>query len=241
MTDDGGEAMTDGGGGEATTDDGGEAMTDDGGGEATTDDGGEAMTDDGGGEATTDDGGEAMTDDGGEATTDDGGEATTDDGGEATTDDGGEATTDDGGEATTDDGGEATTDDGGEANSGEEGSADSSSQATVTHVVQFGETLGTIAQQYNVTQDEIMVANNITNPNVIYLGQSLIIPTGEVSSGDEGDDTVTNSTTYTVQPGDTLSGIAQSFGVTMQAIQEANGLASANVIYVGQVLTIPAP
>ena len=45
---------------------------------------------------------------------------------------------------------------------------------------------------------------------------------------------------YTVQPGDTLTAIAERHNVTVQAIVVANNLSSPSVIYVGQVLTIPA-
>src|SRR5215203_5498687 len=44
---------------------------------------------------------------------------------------------------------------------------------------------------------------------------------------------------YTVQSGDTLSGIAQSFGVSQKALMEANSLDNPNQIYVGQQLIIP--
>lgn len=47
-------------------------------------------------------------------------------------------------------------------------------------------------------------------------------------------------TSYKVQPGDTLSGIAYRYGVTVDAIMVANGLASRSTIYAGQVLTIPS-
>lgn len=45
--------------------------------------------------------------------------------------------------------------------------------------------------------------------------------------------------TYVVQPGDTLNGIAVRFGTTVAALQRANGLGSADVIVIGQVLVIP--
>lgn len=54
-----------------------------------------------------------------------------------------------------------------------------------------------------------------------------------VSGGD-------GSIQHTVQPGETLSSIAQRYGTTVQALMQANGLTSASQIYVGQVLTIPA-
>src|SRR5687767_12874468 len=48
-------------------------------------------------------------------------------------------------------------------------------------------------------------------------------------------------TSYTVQSGDTLSGIAARHGVTIEAIMAANGLQSRSTIYAGQVLKIPSP
>jgi chromosome segregation ATPase len=45
-----------------------------------------------------------------------------------------------------------------------------------THVVRSGETLTTIAQDYGTTVDEIVRANEITNPNRLRVGQELVIP-----------------------------------------------------------------
>jgi len=46
---------------------------------------------------------------------------------------------------------------------------------------------------------------------------------------------------YVVGDGDTLSGIADEFGVSQQSIIEANGLPNPDAIFVGQTLMIPAP
>ncbi|KGE19380.1 LysM peptidoglycan-binding domain-containing protein [Paenibacillus wynnii] len=47
----------------------------------------------------------------------------------------------------------------------------------MNHTVQPGDTMWSIAARYGVTVDAILRANNLTNPNYIYLGQNLIIPT----------------------------------------------------------------
>lgn len=51
--------------------------------------------------------------------------------------------------------------------------------------------------------------------------------------------TVTTYTSYTVRPGDFLASIAQRFNTTPQAILSANAIANPNLIFVGQLLTIP--
>ena len=45
--------------------------------------------------------------------------------------------------------------------------------------------------------------------------------------------------TYVVEEGDTLAGIAEAFGTTVAALQEANGIEDPNEIFIGQVLVIP--
>lgn len=47
-----------------------------------------------------------------------------------------------------------------------------------THVVRAGETLGRIAQLYGVTIEDLVRANGLSNPNVLDVGQTLIIPIG---------------------------------------------------------------
>ena len=51
-------------------------------------------------------------------------------------------------------------------------------EAPVVHTVQAGDTLNRISQQYDVSLDDIMAANGLTDPNIISVGQQLIIPVG---------------------------------------------------------------
>lgn len=50
---------------------------------------------------------------------------------------------------------------------------------------------------------------------------------------------VASAATYTLQPGDTLGGVARRHGVSTAALARANGIADPNRVYAGQVLTIP--
>lgn len=97
------------------------------------------------------------------------------------------------------------------------------------YTVQSGDTLSGIASRYGVAVDSIVAANGIQNPNLIYVGQRLSIPIGGTAS---------TKHVYTVQSGDTLSGIAAKFGTTYQAIAAANGILDPDRIYAGQVITI---
>jgi LysM repeat protein len=149
-------------------------------------------------------------------------------------------------------------------------SATPTSSATptpTTYVVQPGDTLTRIAQRFGTTVQALLAANpDIVNPNLIYVGQVIQIPGGQEATPTPTSSptptatpspTPTSSptptttpsptptptptpTTYVVQPGDTLTSIAQRFGTTVDAILAANPtIENPNLIYVGQVIQIP--
>ena len=97
-------------------------------------------------------------------------------------------------------------------------------QPEATHVVQYGETLSSIAYQYGTDYQTLATLNGLANPNLIYPGQVLKV------SG------LATSNVYTVQFGDNLSSIAAKLGTTYQALAQRNGLANPNLIYPGQSL-----
>ena len=110
------------------------------------------------------------------------------------------------------------------------------SQNTVTYTVQRGDTLYSIARRHGVSLWDIVSANGITNPNLIYPGQQLTISGGATPAPSTPS---TSSTTHVVVRGETLTRIALRYGVSVWTIVNANGIANPNLIYPGQQLTIP--
>lgn len=97
---------------------------------------------------------------------------------------------------------------------------------TLTHTVQRGQALSSIAEQYGMSTSEIMSLNGIRNANRIYAGQKLKVKTSK-----------TIWVTYTVRSGDTLSGIATKNGVSVSNLRSWNNLKGTR-IYSGQKLKI---
>ncbi len=116
--------------------------------------------------------------------------------------------------------------------------------ATSTYVIARGDTLSQISSRFGVNQSEVMRLNNITNPNLIRVGQKLILP-GRVDVDAAPArpaprvEVPAGASTYTVVAGDSLSVIAQRHGTTTAALREANNL-TGDLIRVGQQLVIPA-
>jgi GH25 family lysozyme M1 (1,4-beta-N-acetylmuramidase) len=105
-----------------------------------------------------------------------------------------------------------------------------------TYTVKAGDTLSGIAAKFGTTYQELAKLNGITNPNKIYPGQVLKL-TRSASTGNSAPKSAV-AATYTVKPGDTLSGIAAKFGTTYQKLAKINGIKDPNKIYPGQVLKI---
>lgn len=94
------------------------------------------------------------------------------------------------------------------------------------HVVKPGETLWHIASLYQVRVSEIVNVNGLPDPNILLIGQALVIPTED--------------TLHIVRSGETLWRIAQAYGVSIQSIVQANRIANPSNIYPGLRLLIPA-
>lgn len=93
------------------------------------------------------------------------------------------------------------------------------------HVVNRGDSLWGISQQYGVSINRIVRVNGLENPDKLVIGLALLIPEPYLP--------------YRVQQGDTLNNIANQFGITVQEIMQSNRITNPSAIYPGQRLTIP--
>jgi formylglycine-generating enzyme required for sulfatase activity len=111
----------------------------------------------------------------------------------------------------------------------------------VIYVVQAGDTLGAIAKKFGVTVEALQEVNAISDPNRLQIDQQLVIPQRQVEA------TVTSTSAspsiapviHVVQAGDTLGAIAKQYGVTVEALQEANAISDPKRLQIGQKLIIP--
>ena len=124
--------------------------------------------------------------------------------------------------------------------------------ADTTYKVEKGDTLYSISRKYQITVAELRAANNLSENDVIKVGQKLKIPTADISSAaalatDNKATTVPSGATlseakptkdYTVVKGDTMYSIAKKNGMTLAELMALNGLDNSSVIKVGQKLKI---
>src|SRR5207302_1371529 len=96
----------------------------------------------------------------------------------------------------------------------------------VAHVVQPGDVLWQIADEYGLRTETLLWANDIPNADLILAGQTLTIPPED-------------GVFYTVQPGEHLSDVATRYGVDPSAVAGANNLASVDAIQAGTDIFLP--
>ena len=94
-----------------------------------------------------------------------------------------------------------------------------------SYIVKSGDSLYSIARNYDTTVSDIIRLNNLTT-TVLNIGQILEIPSN------------TSQNTYIVKAGDTLYGIAQRNKITVDELKRLNNLAS-NTLSIGQELKLP--
>jgi len=102
----------------------------------------------------------------------------------------------------------------------------------VYHIVQAGETLGAIAEAYNTNVAALTLANDITDPQTLRVGQELLIPPDGVSFD-------APTIVHEIESGDTFGHLAFLYGSTIEDILAANPGLEPTALRVGQRVIVP--
>ena len=117
-------------------------------------------------------------------------------------------------------------------------SARRSQSSSGKHVVRRGDTLWSIARAHSISMDSLARTNGLQRNSTLSIGQVLAIPgTATLASTDAGA-IASESTTYVVRRGDTLSRIASRFSVRMADLLGWNSLNASSIIKPGQRLVM---
>jgi len=133
------------------------------------------------------------------------------------------------------------------------------------HIVKKGDTLWSIARQYNLSLDLILATNNIANSELISIGQEMKIPShenavaetnivnqavvNENDSNNNSNSSISNNINppekaepivYTVRKGDNLWDISRKYGISVEIIIDVNNLKDKDLLSLGQKMEIPA-
>jgi len=132
------------------------------------------------------------------------------------------------------------------------------------YTIESGDSLARIADRFGIAVEDLLRANGLSWSSIIYPGQTIAIPPkppapakaeekadkpkiqnvssvtpAKKPSSNPGSSSGSGKRTHTIASGETISSIAAKYGVTVQAILDANGLTSSSIIYPGGKLVIP--
>ncbi|MDT2706398.1 muramidase family protein [Enterococcus dispar] len=136
----------------------------------------------------------------------------------------------------------ATTSKPAQSNTTKPNTANTSKPATVSgqnqyYTIQSGDSVWSVANKYKISMDQFRQWNNIKN-DFIYPGQKVIVKKGNTTQTATAQNTASSSSkTYKVQSGDSVWGIANKFGITMDKLIQLNKIQN-NFIYPGQTLKV---
>ena len=118
--------------------------------------------------------------------------------------------------------------------------------ADTTYVVQKGDTLYSLSKKFQLTVGELRAANNLSESDVIKVGQKITIPEADIgtaaalsSTNSKSISKSTKTKVYTVQKGDTLYSLARKNNISVADLMVLNNFDSSKVIKIGEKIKIP--
>jgi len=107
------------------------------------------------------------------------------------------------------------------------------------HVVEVGDTLSNIAERYDVEVANLAAYNQISDYNTVVIGQKLRIPPAGQTITEPAADVIPGSDGYhVVRMGESLSGIAAQYGMTLDDLMAINEITDANLVQMGTMLRL---
>ena len=107
------------------------------------------------------------------------------------------------------------------------------------YTVTTGDTISGIAEAHGLSAQSVLSANGLDSQSLIFPGQVITLPDAAPAAPAAISPSAPSAGSHTVIAGDTVSGIADAAGVSVQSLLDANGLGWSSIIYPGQSLTLP--
>jgi LysM repeat protein len=121
---------------------------------------------------------------------------------------------------------------------GAAGSSASRGGGSGNYTVKPGETLSEIAERYGTSVQRLMQLNNLRSPQDLWAGSRIQVPITRTTAAAAKPAVNKNATQHRVQSGETLSVIADRYGVSMQNLIALNGISNPNQMEVGRTLKL---
>jgi soluble lytic murein transglycosylase-like protein len=112
--------------------------------------------------------------------------------------------------------------------------------ATHTYVVRPGDSLWAISRANGLTVSQLAAANHLRVSDVLLIGRLLVIPSSQQAGTGQSALSGGGSSTYLVQPGDSLWAIARANGLTVSQLAAANQMSVSELLLIGRQLVIPS-
>ncbi len=116
---------------------------------------------------------------------------------------------------------------------------EATADAPAMYLVVAGDTITDIASRFGLATPSVLALNGLSWSSLIFPGQQLKLTASGPVPPLVADEQPAGAGRYSIVAGDTISGIADRFGVSTLSVLTANGLGWSSIIYPGQTLAIP--